>query len=184
MGGTRAMKQGGRTFWMQIAERLGMHRVIKALSFYPPFVGAGIRVRAAAEDLSWIEVEMGLHKWNQNYVGTQFGGSMYSMCDPFLMVMVLTQLGNDYIVWDKAAAIDFVRPGRRTVRARFEISPERLAEIRDEVERNRKALPKFIVEIRDDTGELVATVEKTLYVRRKREEAQPKPSAATAASGH
>ena len=100
------------------------------MRIYPPFLGAGVRVRDAAPDLSRVEVEMPLTFWNQNFVGTQFGGSLYAMCDPFFMLMLMRRLGPDYVVWDKAARIEFLRPGRGTVSAVFELSDQQVADIR------------------------------------------------------
>jgi acyl-coenzyme A thioesterase PaaI-like protein len=139
---------------------------IRLLSLYPPYLGAGVRVRAAA-DLRTFEVRMKLRWWNRNYVGTQFGGSLYSMCDPFFMLILFAALGRDYVVWDKAATIRFRRPGRGTVEATFHIPQERIDEIRAAADAERKVEPVFTVEIVDEQGEVVAEVEKLLYVRRK-----------------
>ncbi len=62
---------------------VGTHRVLRAMRYYPPYFGARIRVTRADARLREIEVEMKLSAWNRNYVGTHFGGSLYSMCDPF-----------------------------------------------------------------------------------------------------
>jgi acyl-coenzyme A thioesterase PaaI-like protein len=137
------------------------------LSLYPPYLGAGIRVTEVAPDLRAIEVKMGLHLWNRNYVGTQFGGSLYAMCDPFFMLILMQLLGPGYVVWDKAATVRFRRPGRGTVRARFEIPPEREEEIRRAADAGGKVEPVFTCEVRDERGEVVAEVEKVLYVRRR-----------------
>ncbi|MDY7092829.1 MAG: DUF4442 domain-containing protein [Acidobacteriota bacterium] len=137
------------------------------MRFYPPFLGAGIRVCTVRDDLRLIETEMKLHWWNRNYVGTHFGGSLFAMCDPFYMVMLVELLGRDYIVWDKAATIRFRRPGRGTMRARFEIPLEREQEIRAAADAEGKVEPVFKAEVLDQEGEVVAEVEKLLYVRRK-----------------
>jgi len=139
---------------------------MRLLSLYPPYLGAGIRVRAAP-DLRTFEVRMKLSRFNRNYVGTQFGGSLYSMCDPFFMLILAEALGRGYIVWDKAATIRFRRPGRGTVRATFHIPPERIAEIRAAADAQGKIEPTFEVAVLDDAGEVVAEVEKLLYVRKK-----------------
>jgi len=146
--------------------------LIRLLNIYPPYVGAGVRIRATP-DLRTFDVRMKLRWWNRNYVGTHFGGSLYSMCDPFLMLILVEQLGRDYIVWDKAATIRFRRPGKGTVRATFHIPPEKIEEIRTAADRDGKVEPVFMVEVRDEKGDLVAEVEKLLYVRRK--EAAPTP---------
>ena len=138
-----------------------------AMNFYPPYLGAGIRIQSLAADMSQIRVRMGLGWYNRNYVGTQFGGSLYSMTDPFFMLMIMENLGRDYIVWDKAANIEFVSPGKGPVFADFHIDEHLLEEIRQHTAAGDKYLPKLHVEVRDGAGTLVARVQKTLYVRRK-----------------
>jgi acyl-coenzyme A thioesterase PaaI-like protein len=137
------------------------------VSLYPPYLGAGVRVTRATPDFRLVEVEMRLWPWNRNYVGTHFGGSLFSMADPFFMIMLIEQLGPGYTVWDKTGTIRFRRPGRGTVRARFEIPPERLEEIRRAADAGGKVEPTFSVSILDAQGEVVAEVEKLLSVRRK-----------------
>ena len=137
------------------------------VNLYPPYLGAAVRVTHISEDFRDVEVEMPLRFYNRNYVGTHFGGSLYSMCDPFYMLMLINILGPGYIVWDKAASIRFRRPGKGTVRAHFHIPSERVEEIRAAADRDGKVEPVFIAEVRDERVELVAEVEKLLYVRRK-----------------
>lgn len=141
--------------------------VIKFMSFWPPFVGAGIRVKKVAPHYDFIDVEMKLHFWNSNYVGTHFGGSLYAMTDPFIMLILIQKLGRDYIVWDKAASIQFKKPGKGKVRARFEVSPSQLEDIKQRSAENSKVEPVFKVQVLDEDGEVVAEVEKILYVKRK-----------------
>ncbi|BDG08894.1 DUF4442 domain-containing protein [Anaeromyxobacter paludicola] len=149
----------------KLADLLGPPRFLKLLSLYPPYLGAGVRVLQAEADLSRVEVEMRLTRWNRNFVGTHFGGSLYSMCDPFFMIMLMSRIGPRYVVWDKAAEVEFVRPGRGTVRAVFELPAQRVEEIRRGADEGRKVLPRFTVVVRDLEGQPVARVEKTLYVR-------------------
>lgn len=138
------------------------------LSTFAPYLGAGVKVTHMAEDFSSATVELRQHWYNTNYVGTHFGGSLYSMADPMYMLLLMRQLGNDYIVWDKSASIDFIRPGKGTVSAHFELPPERVEEIRVATADGDKMLPEWNVDVVDETGELVARVHKVLYVRRKR----------------
>jgi hypothetical protein len=137
------------------------------LNLYPPFLGAGIRVRRLQADWKAIDVEMKLRFWNSNYVGTHFGGSLYSMTDPFYMLMLIENLGRDYIVWDKSAAIRFRRPGKGTVRAEFRLADAQLDKIRDTLRTQDKTEPTFLVEVRNDSGDLIAVVEKVVYIRKK-----------------
>ncbi len=137
------------------------------LNFYPPYIGAGIRVLSISPDLHQVKVRMGLHWFNRNYVHTQFGGSLYSMVDPFYMLMLMELLGREYIVWDKAASIDFISPGKGPVFADLQIDDALLSDIREHTAGGKKYLPRLQVDIRDAAGELVARVDKTLYVRLK-----------------
>jgi acyl-coenzyme A thioesterase PaaI-like protein len=135
------------------------------MNWWPPFRGAGIRVRRIAHDYREIDVELSLRWHNRNYVGTHFGGSLYAMTDPFYMLMLLHILGRDYVVSHKAGAIDYVAPATGTVRAQFRIDEEALAEIRARTAGGEKYLPEFEVEVRDAQGKVVARVKHTLYVR-------------------
>ena len=137
------------------------------LNLWPPFAGAGIRVKRLQPDWKAIDVEMKLRFWNRNYVGTHFGGSLYSMTDPFYMLMLIENLGRDYIVWDKSAAIRFKRPGRGKMLAAFRLSDDQVEGIRQALRVQQKVEPEFTVEVRDETGVVVAEVQKVLHVRRR-----------------
>ena len=97
------------------------------INAWPPYLGAGIRIRTIDSDFRRIEVEMPLRWYNRGYYGTHFGGSLCAMCDPFFALMVLHNLPEDYLVWDKAASIEFVAPGRTTVSSTFMLADEDLA---------------------------------------------------------
>jgi Domain of unknown function (DUF4442) len=137
------------------------------IRLYPPYLGAGVRVTHIAADFRRIEVEMPLRFYNRNYVGTHFGGSLYSMVDPFYMLMLINILGPDYIVWDKAANIRFKKPGKGVMKATFELTEEKIAEIRAAAETQPKVEPQFQVLVRDEEGNVVAEVDKLLYVKKK-----------------
>ena len=138
------------------------------LNAYPPYAGAGILVTHITEDASEIRVEMPLTESNVNLVGTHFGGSLYAMVDPHLMILLIQRLGPDYVVWDKEAHIDFRKPGVGTVSATVRITEEEVEAIRAATATGDKHLPQWTVAILDEQDEVVAAVVKTLYVRRKR----------------
>ena len=120
-----------------------------------------------APDMKAVDVEMKLRWWNANYVGTQFGGSLFAMTDAFYMLMLMANLGRDYIVWDKAASIRYRKPGKGTVHAEFRLTNAQLDDIRDKLKTLPKYEPTFTVEVKDESGEVVAAVEKLLHVRKK-----------------
>ena len=139
----------------------------RRIRFYPPYLGAGVRVTHVSDDFRTVKVEMPLRFYNKNYVGTHFGGSLYAMCDPFYMLMLINILGPGYIVWDKAATIRFKRPGKGLVKATFTISEEKIAEIRAAADSQPKVEPEFHVTVTDENGDVVAEIDKLLYVRKK-----------------
>lgn len=144
-----------------------VNNIKQLMNLYAPFVGAGIRIEEADPDYRWMVVGMNLTVYNQNFVGTHFGGSLYAMTDPFYMLMLIQNLGPDYIVWDKAATVHFRKPGRGKVRAKFSLTQERIDDIRDQAAQQYKVEPIFMVEVIDEEGDVVAQVEKVLYVRKK-----------------
>lgn len=141
--------------------------LLRRMGWWPPFLGAGIRVKTFADDFREVVVEMKLGRFNRNYVGTHFGGSLYAMCDPYYMIMLLHNLGGDYLVWDQSGAVEYVAPGRGKVSAHFVLTPARIEEIRAQAAGGDKVLPEFSVDVVDASGAAVARVRKTLYVRLK-----------------
>ena len=151
--------------WHSIGARPSLMR--RFLNIWPPFRFAGIRVLEISEDFSGATVELRLRPLTRNYVGTQFGGSLFSMTDPFWMLLTLRQLGDEYVVWDKAAEIEFLRPGRTDVSATFAIDPVVIDEIRAAADSGAKVLRWMETDIVDRTGAVIARVRKQLYIRRK-----------------
>ncbi|MBU6246739.1 MAG: DUF4442 domain-containing protein [Xanthomonadaceae bacterium] len=137
------------------------------INLWPPFLFNSIRVRSIAPDWSEARVALRLRPWNRNYVGTQFGGNLFAMTDPFWMMLAMHRLGREYIVWDKAGAIDFIAPGREDVHAVFSMPDHAVAAMRAEAAGGGKVLRWFEADITTAGGELVARVRKQLYVRLK-----------------
>ena len=137
------------------------------MNLWPPFLCNSIRVQHVAEDWSEVRVVLRLRPWNRNYVRTQFGGNLFAMTDPFWMLLAMHQLGNDYYVWDKAGAIEFVAPGREDVYAHFKLEPTVVDELRTAAAGGEKVLRWFEVAVKTAGEEVVAVVRKQLYVRLK-----------------
>ncbi len=138
-------------------------RVLRRIHWWPPLLGAGIRVTRMDADYRAIDVEMRLTRLNRNIMGSHFGGSLYAMTDPFYMLMLMENLGPGYVVWDKAATIRYKRPGTGTVRAEFRLAAERIAEIRAVLDTSDRIEPVFLIEVKDTAGRVVAEVEKIIY---------------------
>ena len=161
---------------MKLIHRLFQHpsRAKWALNYaWPAWWFTGIKVSHISDDYRSINVKMKLRFYNANYVGTQFGGNLFAMTDPFYMLMLLHNLGPDYIVWDKAGSIEFVSPGRGTVNTTFSLSQDTINAIKDETKTKQSITQSFIINVTDDRQKLVARVKKNVYVRRKSVTSKP-----------
>lgn len=138
---------------------------------WPTYWWAGIRVRHIARDWTGAEVELRLGLLNRNFFGTAFGGSLYAMTDPFFALLMLGQLGREYVVWDQSAHITFIKPGKGVLRASFALPVAAVDAVRSAAADGSRVSPTYTVEVQDRAGEVVARVDKTLYVRR----VQPAP---------
>ena len=138
------------------------------LNIWPPFLFTGIRVVDVSKDFRQAKVRLKLNIFNQNAVGVHFGGSLYAMTDPFYMLLVMARLGKDYIVWDKSADIDYIKPGKGTVTAEFIITDALIADILTQTAQGEKYLPEIPVYVKDAQGEIVAKLNRKLYIRRKK----------------
>jgi acyl-coenzyme A thioesterase PaaI-like protein len=141
--------------------------LIRKVNLYPPFLGMGIRMRKHSDDFTRFEVELREHWYNRNLFGTHFGGSLYAMADPFYVFIVTINFGKGYVVWDKSAEIDFLKPAAGTILAVFEISSDELAQMRRVVDERGKSTFHFATDLCNASGEAVARVRKEVYVRRK-----------------
>lgn len=151
----------------RLRERLPHALDWRVFNIWPAIVGTGGRVTRVTEDWTEIDVKLPLSWRTRNYVGTIFGGSIYAATDPYVMVMLIRQLGDDYIVWDKGGRVSFKRPGTETLYAEFRIPREKTAEIKAVVDEQNKFDFVYSLDLKDAAGKVYATVEKTVYIARK-----------------
>ncbi|EKD71297.1 MAG: hypothetical protein ACD_46C00220G0001 [uncultured bacterium] len=155
------------SFIAKIFNRLPVSVIRHVFNFWPPFRGAGIKVNLISPDFRSCEISLKMRLFNRNYAGVHFGGSLFAMTDPFFMIMLIKNLGDQYIVWDKAGRIDFKKPGKGLIRARCKFSQEEINQIREETNRTGKYIFDRSVDLFNEQNEVVATIIKTLYVKRK-----------------
>ena len=154
-------------FARKYAENLTANRFRQGMNLWLPFVGSGIKIEHIAEDHREVTVAMRQRWYNTNYVGVHFGGSLYAMVDPFLMLMFMKNLGRDYIVWDKYAKIEFKKPGKGKVTATFRIEQQDIDEIVTATQNGEKYVFERVIEIKNPDGEICAEVTKGIYTRKK-----------------
>src|SRR5215831_4373873 len=150
-----------------MAESLRSRLTRWGFNTFPAFRGTGGRITYIASNWRELRVQIPLSRRTRNYVGTIYGGSMYGAVDPINMVLLIRLLGPEYIVWDKSASIQFKRPGRSTLYARFHVSEEETAAIRKALESARSVDRTYTIDLVDSAGDVHATIEKVIYIRRK-----------------
>lgn len=155
------------TRWLQkiSSSPLGIKTVFR---LWPPLWFTGIRFTEVSKDLRDITVIMKMRFYNKNIVGVHFGGSLFAMTDPVYMMMLMTNLGSDYIVWDSGAKIEFVKPGKGKVSARFALTQSDIDDILEQTKNGDKYFKTLPVDVTDESSEVVAKLERTLYIRQKR----------------
>jgi len=134
-------------------------------NWFPAYRSTGARIEYIASDWQEVRIRLPLNWHTRNYVGTIFGGSMYSAVDPIYMVMLIKLLGPGYEVWDKAANIRFRQPGRSTLTATFRISTDELALIRNTVKEAGRKEHQFTVDLLDEHNQVCFSCEKLLSIR-------------------
>ena len=156
-------------FMGKLSSSISAGVLARAWSLWAPFRGAKISVDYISEDYKQVDVSMKLGIKNRNIVGTHFGGSLYAMTDPFYMVMLMKILGNEFIVWDKSANIKFKKPGKSKVRAHYRLTDDDIKSILARIESEERAtcLWEKKVEVLDEQDEVVAEVDKIVYIKKK-----------------
>jgi acyl-coenzyme A thioesterase PaaI-like protein len=148
---------------MRESFRTSLHRL--GFNLWPCYRNSGGRVTFIAGDWSEVRVRLPLSWRTRNYVGTIYGGSLYSAVDPFYMIMLIHRLGPGYEVWDKAATIRFRKPGRATLTARMALPAGEEAAIREALGSARSVDRPYRIELTDAAGQVHAEVEKVVHVR-------------------
>lgn len=136
-------------------------------NFFPAFRSTGGWITYLSEDLREVHVRLKLYWRTRNYVGTMYGGTLYSAVDGIPMVILINLLGKDYIVWDKSAEIRFVKPGRETLTAVIRIPEEETREIERIVSEKGKVERIHTIEWKDPQGDVVAIVDQVIHIRAK-----------------
>lgn len=143
-------------------------RLAIGMSLWAPNFFSGIRIQRFSDDWTHATVELHVNRITRNYVKTAFGGSMSAMTDPYFFMLVMHQLGRDYVVWDTRGEIEFLKPGRGVLTAEFDVSPEKVAELRKRAKGGAKVLEWFETVITDRDGAVVAKVRREVYIREKK----------------
>ena len=140
--------------------------LIKFWNFWPPFLFTGIKILKIDPDFKHIQAKLKFRKWNANYIGTQYGGSIYSLTDPFYMLMLMKNLGPAYKVVDKSAMIYYFRPGKTDLTADFQLLDDDLNRIKQTLETKHKMEWHKEIAVKDTSNTLIAKVIKVIHIQK------------------
>ena len=114
-----------------VSKFIGKSKVLKyGMNLSPMYRRTTAKVIYISEDFKEIKIKLPFSYKNANYVNTIFGGSMFSAVDPFPMTQLMNLIGDEYVVWDKAAEIFFRRPAKEDLFADFIYTDEEIDEIK------------------------------------------------------
>ena len=152
---------------MELLSKLSPNIVAFLLGLWPPFWFTGIRFMRIAPDYRHILVQMKLRFYNKNIIGIQYGGNLFSMSDPCYMMMLMANMGRDYHSIDKSASIDFIKLGTTSVFANCVLTQDDIDDIIEHTAGGEKYLKHFSINVVDSNNELIATVNRVVYIRKK-----------------
>ena len=133
-------------------------------NLHPAFRGTGWRVEHVAADLSHIRIRLPLSWRTRNVVGSIYGGSLFAVTDGVHPMMLMAALGENVVVWDKAASIRYKKPGYTTLFADFSLAANEVAAIRAALDESPELDRTYLVELRDSHGTVHTVVERTVYI--------------------
>lgn len=136
----------------------------RVFNVWPCIWCTGSRVTFIASNWQELHLELSLNFRTRNRVGTVFGGSIYSSIDPYYMLLLMEILGKEYIVWDKAASIKFIRPITGKVRCRFLISDETIENIKSVIAEKNEFTFEFPLRFEDENANVYAAFTKGVYI--------------------
>lgn len=139
--------------------------ILRLMRFWPPFIASGISVKSHDLDKGLIISQLKTRRWNCNPLGTHYGGSLFSMCDPFYMLILMHKLGKKYFIWDLETKIFFRKSTPHKVTARFHVSDQVIESIKTNTKTGHKTSICFETQILDAKGETIAEIHKKLYIR-------------------
>ncbi len=125
------------------------------------------RVIEISDDLKRVKIKVPISYKNKNYVGAIFGGSMFAATDPIYMIQLVQILGEDYVVWDKAATINYKRPAKEHLFCEFVFTDDEIESIKKQVAQTQEMTIEKTTYLTNAETQVFAEVIKTLYIAEK-----------------
>jgi len=126
------------------------------------------RVVEISDDLKEVTIKVPLSYKNKNYVGAIFGGSMFAATDPIYMIQLMQILGEDYVVWDKSATINYKRPAKQNIYCDFKFTDQEIETIKKRVQNEHEITIEKVTFLKNTENTVFAEVIKILYIADKK----------------
>lgn len=145
---------------------LNQHTIFKyGFNFSPMYRRSTGSIMNVSDDLLTVKIKIPISYKNKNYVGTIFGGSLFSATDPIFMIQLMNILGKDYVVWDKSAEIRYKRPARENSYANFIFTDAEIQQIKQRVIAEKEIdLEKELKITNKNASVTYAEVSKIIYI--------------------
>ena len=137
-------------------------------NFLPAYRRTGARITYIADDIREVRLKLPFNWKTRNYIGTTFGGSVFSSVDGVHLVMLIKALGRGYTVWDKSATIHYKKPTKTALYANIVLDEEEIETIREELKDKDNTERFYCIYLTDKDGVVHATVERVLYIGKKK----------------
>ena len=89
------------------------------------------------------------------------------MCDPLYMYMLVLNLGEDYLLWDKLTEVNYLKATDEDIYIELRLEKETLNKLKKELDKKKKVSQLFEIEIKTKkTQEVVMTLKRIIYIRK------------------
>jgi acyl-coenzyme A thioesterase PaaI-like protein len=140
-----------------------------AMRFYPPLFFQRIWVVQIDRDFMGAEVRIAKSFLNMNYNRSIFGGTIFCAADPFFGVLfyqVLKRKGLNVRIWLKSASINYLKPGFSKLCFKLKLNEQDIRDVENTLAAGEKFIRTFSVELWNKDGQLCATVNNEVYIKK------------------
>jgi hypothetical protein len=131
----------------------------------PMYRRSTAKITTVSNDLLDITIKLPISYKNKNYVNSIFGGSMFAAVDPIPMIQLMHLIGDEFVVWDKAAEIFFKRPAKENLYADFNFTSSEIQSIKESVAAHKEfEIIKTTTLTNIDRNIIYCEVKKTIYI--------------------
>lgn len=141
-------------------------RLIQQFQELPSTGNSGGRITYISESLDHLKLTLPLNDKTQNFMGITSGGCMYSATDAIYLCLLWYRLGEAYMLIDKSASIEYLRPGLSDLSAEFFMPESEIELIKNSLATKKSITRDYCVDLTDNKGKTVCRIHKSIYIRK------------------